>query len=147
MPREKIEDPGTPGLFVQVNWRRHDEVSGFDAPGHVQISTHNERQDVEVARLLDEAGTLLSFLTSVIASGEQLSERDHERLQAWRDRRVQYAPELTGTYITLTPETIRKLVRLLHRGRGQGYGHGRPPRRPETALRELPAGAETEPCG
>jgi hypothetical protein len=120
MPRERIDDPDTEGLYVQVNWRAHDDDDTHD-PGHVQISIHDERQDARVFELLDEAHDLIGMLTSVIRSGEADSETTQEARQKWRAKLDEFRAELTGTYVTLTPETIKPLLRTIHKAERQAW--------------------------
>lgn len=145
MPREKIGDPSTEGMYVEVKWRRHDEVPDFDALGYVQIATLNERADNLVAELLGTADTLLA--QAYASDSPDVDPEWVKAAVAWRELYETHKPELTGWYVDLTPDTMRRLTRFLHRSRGQAYGHGRLPDHPETALRGLPTGAETEPCG
>jgi hypothetical protein len=117
MPREKINDPDTEGLYVQVNWRAHNEIPDSTAPGHVQISTHDERQDARVIELLEAAGSLLA------GYGEEMTGRERPGWSEWRAKFfgdiTEFRAELTGTYVTLTPETIGPLLRTIHKARRQ----------------------------
>jgi hypothetical protein len=112
MPRQRIQDPTTPGLYTQVSWRRHDEIDDFEAPGHVQVSTINERADTEIARLLDEAYALLSQNDEAI---------DMDRWMAWIDRQARFRDELTGWYASHDPETITELIKVLHKAKRQAF--------------------------
>jgi len=120
MPREKIGDPDTEDLYVQVNWRQHDEEPN-PAMRYVQVSTHNERQDRESIRLLNEAGNLISFLVSVVRSGEVLSADDEERIAQWRTRVLTMTPELAAVYVTLNPKLVRQFVRIIHKANRQAF--------------------------
>jgi hypothetical protein len=124
MPRDRFDDPDTPGLFVQVNCRRAADPEGGGTPGHLQISTHDERADARVRELLDEAGQLINMLTSAVRSGEQDSQTMIDARSTWRTKVDTFRAELTGTYVTLVPDTVRPLIKQLHRGWNLAYPGG-----------------------
>lgn len=113
MPRDRFDDPDTPGLYAQVNCRR-DNDDGRGVPGHLQISTHDERSDARVLELLDRASDLL------YAGGDNTTAEEGELLRwlraRWTWEVANFRAELTGTYVTLHSETTRKLIKALHRG-------------------------------
>lgn len=114
MPRDRYDDPETDGLFVQVNCRR-DNDDGLGSPGHVQISTHDGQPFGRVVELIGTAGQLIGALLSAAKCAEQPS-RDLEWLVGeWAWKVQTYNQELTGTYVTLTPETNKALIKTLHR--------------------------------
>lgn len=115
MPRDRFDDPDTPGLYAQVNCRR-DNDDGRGVPGHLQISTHDERADARVLELLDEAREVINMLASALSSGERDSQTMIDARHEWRVRVDNFRAELTGTYVTLHSETTRKLIKALHRG-------------------------------
>ena len=118
MPREKIPDPFTDGLYVMVNWRR----AGEDPPDpYVQVSTHDERADARVRELLDSGARLVAALTSAVRSGETMSN-DLEWVRAeWFWKLDTFRAELTGSFVTLTPGTAAHFNRTLHRARAQAW--------------------------
>jgi hypothetical protein len=131
MPRERFDDPNTPGLYVQVNWRRAarpedpDDPDGEGgAPGRLQISTHDERADARVLELLAEASRVVAAHTSALRSGEQDSDTMAAMREQWWARVERFRAELTGTYVDLQPYTARGLIKSLHRGRNLAF----PPR-------------------
>jgi hypothetical protein len=115
MPRDRFDDPDTSGLFVQVNCRR-DNDDGRGTPGHLQISTHDERADARISELLADGATIMAALYSAVRSGEPMIP-DLEWLHGeWSWKVRTFRTELTGTYVTLDGETGRKLIKALHRG-------------------------------
>lgn len=124
MPRNRFDDPDTPGLYAQLNWRRHDEIPDSTAPGHIQISTHDEQADARVAELLDGAGRLVAMLVSAVRSGESMTRDDEWLVAEWKWKATTFRSELTGTYVTLNPDTQRGMIRTLHRAGNQVW----PPR-------------------
>lgn len=131
MPRDRIDDPDTPGLYVQVNCRRANDAEGGGSPGHLQISTHDERADLRALQLLEEADRLVAMLVSAVHSGEPDSQTMIDAREEWRAKWFPTVPgnvrsELTGTYVTLDPETSLRLVKLIHRGRNLAHPPGSP---------------------
>lgn len=131
MPRDQFDDPETDGRYVQVNWRRaarpedpDDPDADGGSPGHLQISTHDERADARVLELLREADQLVAVLTSAVLSGEQDSPQMAEARTAWRTKVDTFRAELTGTYVSLDRDTSAKVIKSLHRGRNLAW----PPR-------------------
>lgn len=124
MPRDRIDDPDTPGLYVQVNCRRANDAEGGGSPGHLQISTHDERADARVVELLGEASALLH------SGGDDTTAEEGELrrwlIAEWTWKLDNFRAELTGTYVTLTPDTSLQLVKLTHRGRNLAYPPGSP---------------------
>jgi hypothetical protein len=120
MPRKTIYDTQTEGLCVRVNWRRHDDPESSPGdPGYVQISTHNEREDALALELLEQAAWLMA------AGGEDTSAEDGEKIcetrREWQARLEKFRSELTGTYVTLEPATMRSLLRTLHKSNMQAW--------------------------
>lgn len=115
MPREKIPDHDTPGLYVQVNWSRLDEDEPATPPGHVQISTHDERTDARVFELLESARLIIT------RGGDIPSEHVTWLVAEWQWRLDNFRAELTGSYVTLHPDTQRHLIRTLHRAGNQAW--------------------------
>lgn len=130
MPRDRIDDPDTPGLYVQVNCRRHNDAEG-GGPGHLQISTHDERADLRACQLLEEANRLIGEILPAVPSKSEWRQKLAEEVEAWRAKWLPTVPgnarsELTGTYVTLGPDTSLQLVKLIHRGRNLAYPPGSP---------------------
>jgi hypothetical protein len=154
MPRDRIDDPDTPGLYVQVNCRPAEsgpggelEAGGGD-PGHLQISIHDERRDARVLELLADASRIMAALDETAELEEQQS-RDLAWLRAeWSQKCDTFRAELTATYVTLRPDTSRTLIRLLHRGRNKAYPPGAN-RIPEVidATPGIPRAGESPPAG
>lgn len=122
MPRKTIYDTQTEGLCVRVNWRKHDDPEADpndQGQRYVQISTHNERQDALALELLEQAAWLMA------AGGEDTSAEDGEKIREarreWQERFEQFRSELTGTYVTLEPATMRSLLKTLHRSNMQAW--------------------------
>jgi hypothetical protein len=117
MPRDRFDDPDTPGLYVQVNTRRPDgDPQAPDTEGHCQISTHDEQGATTAAGLLGWALGIISNVDAPESGWPSQPPEWREAARAWLDKVASHAPELTGTYITLTPDTARKLIKSLHRG-------------------------------
>jgi hypothetical protein len=150
MPRNRYDDPDTPGLYVQVSCRRandpNEPAETASSPGHLQISTHDERADARAAELLGEARGLIAALVSTIKSGEAYSDELDKMRGDWMAKAVDFRAELTGTYVTLTRQTAKGVIRALHRGANLAW----PPEELVTgALDDVPyvqdpAPAETE---
>jgi hypothetical protein len=115
MPRQKINDPTTSGLYTQVSWRRHDEIPDFDAPGHVQVATINERVDGLVNHLLSNAAKLLD------REQDPTSEQWRNGAAAWTEEWLTHAAELTGWYAELDEPNARALIRTLHKAMRQAF--------------------------
>jgi hypothetical protein len=116
MPREKINDERQNGMYVQVSWRRHDEVPDFDAPGHVQVAAINECADAMVRELLNTADVLLGDVPADVAPPEWRAA-----VNTWRRLLTQNSDWLTGWYVSLNDESTGRALRTLHKARAQAY--------------------------
>lgn len=148
MPRERFDDATTDGLYVQLNWRRavpadagpDDPDYEGGSPGHLQISTHDERADARVRELVNSAAELIGALTSAVLSGERMSDELEGMRRAWVDALTRYRPELTGSYTSLDRSTALSLVRNLHRSIRQVWP---PTERVSTVMDGVPLFAST----
>lgn len=112
MPRQRVNDHTTEDLYVQVSWRRQDEIPESTAPGHVQIATINDRTDALVLQLLDEAVALL---------GQNDKDLQLDRWMAWIDKQARVRDELTGWYASLDAAAVGELTKTLHKAKRQAF--------------------------
>jgi hypothetical protein len=81
-------------------------------------------------------------------SGEQDSDTMLQAREAWWSKVNKFRAELTGTYVTLGPDTTRRLIKSLHRNRNKAYPPGAN-RIPEVidATPGIPRAGESPPAG
>jgi hypothetical protein len=118
MPRETIPDFDTKGLGIQVRWRRHDEIPGSTAPGDAQIATLN---DWSLSTVHDQFKSIRELLVELAEHPDyQELPLAGRVLDASKDA-VCYFDLLTSTYVSLRPDTIRRLVKTLHKANRQAW--------------------------
>jgi hypothetical protein len=125
MPRERFDDPTTPGLYTQVSWVRPHETPNTGPDGYVQVSTVNESASSLVADLFERAADLVG---SIPADGPRQSE-----IETWLSDYHSHKPELTGWYASHTAETLTELTKTLHKAKRQAFGPSRAERANEAA--------------
>lgn len=122
MPRERFDDPTTPGRYAQVNWRRHGD-SDPDAPGYVQVSTHDQTEDHPAGELIGWAIGIISNVDAPTPGWALQTAEWREAARAWLDKAATHSAELDSNYAQLDEKQTAAMIKALHKARRQAFGH------------------------